>query len=134
MPAYTPIFIICGLAAADADHASEFVVVLLEEGDHGLLLVIAAEIHLLDHHRSNEGLFVKERVVASFDVEPDIGQLFVDADGHAASSRDPSLRSVPTEGSDRETCGKLRPLSVDRDTSHNRDVSVPQRRILLDVE
>ena len=134
MPAYTPIFIICGHAAADTDHAFEFVVVLLEEGDHGLLLVIAAEIHLFDHQRSNEGLLVKELVVASLDVKSDIGQLFVDLDGHVAPSADPPLCGVPTGGSDREPCGKLRPLSVDRDASHDRGPTVPQRRILLDVE
>lgn len=89
MPAYTPIFIICGHAAADADHAFEFVVVLLEEGDQGLLLVIAAEIHLFDHQRSNEVLLVKVLVVASLDVKSDIGQLFVDLDGHVAPSADP---------------------------------------------
>ena len=45
-----------------------------------------------------------------------------------------ALCGVPTGGSDREPCGKLRPLSVDRDASHDRGPTVPQRRILLDVE
>ena len=44
------------------------------------------------------------------------------------------LCGVPTGGSDREPCGKLRPLSVDRDASHDRGPTVPQRRILLDVK
>ena len=59
MLADAPIFIICGLAAADADHTVEFFVVLPEKGEHGLLPEIGAEIHLFDHHRSYELLLVE---------------------------------------------------------------------------
>lgn len=58
MLADAPIFIICGLAAADADHTVEFFVVL-PEGEHGLLTEVGSKVHLFDHQGGYERLFVE---------------------------------------------------------------------------
>lgn len=59
MLADAPIFIICGLAAADADHTVEFFVVLPEKGEHGLLTEVGSKVHLFDHQGGYERLFVE---------------------------------------------------------------------------
>lgn len=59
MLADAPIFIICGLATADADHTVEFFVVLPEKGEHGLLTEVGSEVHLFDHQGGYERLFVE---------------------------------------------------------------------------
>ena len=62
----------------------------------------------------------------------DIRKLFVDSAGGIAPPGDTPHTDVPVFGCDREARGKLRPLSVDRDAPHDRDVSIPERRVFLD--
>lgn len=64
----------------------------------------------------------------------DIRKLFVDSAGGIAPPGDTPHTDVPVFGCDREARGKLRPLSVDRDAPHDRDVSIPERRVFLDVK
>jgi hypothetical protein len=74
----TPIFIVGRFAAADAHHPAELLVVMPEEGQQRFVALVVAEIHLLDHFRSDQGMLVKQRVVTSFDAETNLRELFVD--------------------------------------------------------
>ena len=74
----TPIFIIGRFAAADAHHPAELLVVMPEEGQQRFIALVVAEIHLLDHFRSDQRMFVKQCVVTSFDVKTNLRELFVD--------------------------------------------------------
>ena len=74
----TPIFIVGRFAAADAHHPAELLVVMPEEGQQRFVALVVAEIHLLDHFRSDQGMLVKQRVITSFDVETNLRELFVD--------------------------------------------------------
>ena len=49
-----------------------------EEGQQRFVALVVAEIHLLDHFRSDQGMLVKQRVVTSFDAETNLRELFVD--------------------------------------------------------
>lgn len=64
----------------------------------------------------------------------DIRKLFVDPACGIAPPGDTPHSDIPVFGCDREARGKLRPLPVDRDASHDRGVPIPERRVFLDVK
>lgn len=131
----TPIFIIGRPAPADADHALELFVVTPEKAEQRLTRGDVAHEALLDHLGRHLAPFIAPGIViTAFDRKTDGFQAGIDVCRRAAASGHAALSYVPRFGRYGEMGRELRPSSVDGNAPHDRDASIAQRRISLDVE
>ncbi len=130
----TPIFIIGTFRTGDADHVGELVVVLSEKSQQIHAVEIGAEKTGFDGLGRGMALLQKERFITFFHPEADIRQAVVDAVRNGASAECMSGLGLPKMGGYGKLGRKLGPLAVDRDASHDRELSIAQRRFSLHIE
>ncbi len=130
----TPIFIVGTFRSGDADHLEKLVVVLSEKGQQIRSVEVGAEKTGFDGLGRDTTLLQKERFVALFHSEADVRQSIVDAVRDGASADRPPCNGLPEMGGYGKPGRKLGPSAVDRDASHDRELSIAQRRLPLYVK